>query len=199
MCETVKVNYHLIFIRLTSDSRALSVILASTYSEEWVFVTSCDVFAFKLRFLDWPMNNISMRYRAIQLCIYYIYSIRWSSRTSASSAWRGGEKVSRTLDPFGEVYIKPERMRRSKGQVMTVPAGPFHLSLRDGWATGDQSAPLRHAVVRCNLSIHILTAPEEASAVDHNHNQSRLLLFACCISSLLRPLNFLHELKAHVF
>lgn len=85
------------------------------------------------------------------------------------------EKVSRTFDPFREVYIKPERMHWSKGRVMTVPAGLFHLSLRDGWATGDQSASLRHAVVRFNLSIHILTAPEEASAVDHNHNQNRRL------------------------
>lgn len=105
MCETVKVNYHLVFILLTSDGRALSVILASTYSEEGVFVTSCHVFAFKLHFPDWPMNNINMRYRAIQLWIYYIYSIRWSSWTSTSSVCQSVRRYHGHLIPFQKCIL----------------------------------------------------------------------------------------------
>lgn len=58
---------------------------------------------------------------------------------------------------------------------MTVPAGLFHLSSSDGRAAGDQSSSLRQAVVHFNLSIHILTAPEEASAADRYHNQTTLV------------------------
>lgn len=144
MCESVKVNYHLIFILLTSDSLALSAALASTYSIEHLSVTS----AFRLQCTSWTQHYYG-----------YIPSTGWDDHRRGTWSMCGGEKVLWTFHPLSVVYIKSERIRWSKGQVMTVPAGLFHLSPRGEWAAGDQSTSLQHTVVHFNLSIHALTAP----------------------------------------
>ncbi len=165
----MKVNYHLIFILLTSDSWILWVMLDGTYAEEPILVRSWCEFALKLH-QKWgktalsglsPINSVNRRWAN---AIMDVLNVRDNHR----ACWSMCVLVSghsRTFDPLWAVCIKPDRKRWSKGQVMNVPAGLLHLSQRDGWAADDQSASLQLTVVHFNLSTQSLNAPQEGSSV----------------------------------
>lgn len=173
MCETVKVNYHLIFILFTCDSWSLWVMLDWTYAEEPILVTSCRVFALKLHqksaktTLSGPINSSNRGWCNAIMDVLNVWDGYpcWSMCVLVSGhSW--------TFDPLWGLNIKPKRKHGSKGQVMTVPAGLFHLSLRDGWAADDQSASLQLTVVHFYLSTQVLADPRKAqvSTVDRHHN-----------------------------
>ena len=175
MCDAVKVNYHLVFFLLTSDSQALCFTSDSTYAEEPILVKSCQVFVLKNYTGVWQIHSINRRW-GMDVFLY----IRWPSWSMLIcvcvfvcvcvcvcvyvcvfvSEW----VFMNTWSPRA-AYIKPEGKHWSKGQVTTVPARLFYLSLREGCAAEDHSASLQLTVVHFNPSTQFLTAPQEGSIV----------------------------------